>query len=398
MRLAYLVTKYPVLTETFVVDELTAVAEQGHEIQLFPLRRMHPQLRHPEPDTLRVRYTPLISWRFARAHLHYLLHSPRTYLGCLLTLLRANFGSRRYLLGALAYFPKGVYLARIFQAERIEHIHAHFASHPAAIAYLIAGLTGIPYSFTAHGSDLHRDQHMLREKVARARFVVTVSHYNREKILTHAPPAAADRIHVVRCGIDTQRVHQRLAATRSALFRLLCIGTLHEVKGQRVLLEACRQLIERGLPVACHLIGEGPDRAELAELVCGPVEFHGACTRSEVLDYLCHCDVLVAPSVPTADGRREGIPVALMEAMAVGVPVVASDLSGIPELVVHEHSGLLTPPGDAAELAITLDRLYHDPALRSRLVQNARETIERDFSLHGSARTLSRLFSEGVGP
>lgn len=396
MNLAYLVSKYPTLTETFVVDELAAVAGRGHQITLFPLRRMNPQLRHPEPEALRdrVRFTPLLSPRFALAHVYFLLRRPRRYLGALLTLLRANLGSLRYFFGALAFFPKGVYLARIFQIERIDQIHAHFASHPAAVAYLIHRLTGIPYSFTAHGSDLHRDQHMLREKIARARFVVAISRYNRELLLAHAPPGSEDRIHVVHCGIDTRRIHQRLAASRSGMFRVLCIGKLHEVKGQRVLLEACRQLIERGLPVACHLVGDGPDREALAALACGPVEFHGACTRAQVLDYLHHSDVVVAPSVPTSDGRREGIPVALMEAMAVGVPVVASDLSGIPELVVDEQTGLLTPPGDATALAIALDRLYHDPALRDRLVGNAREAIEREFDLDRSCATLSRLFGE----
>jgi glycosyltransferase involved in cell wall biosynthesis len=182
----------------------------------------------------------------------------------------------------------------------------------------------------------------------------------------------------------------------------VCVGTLHEVKGQAHLLRACRQLHDADGLGRCTLVGEGPDRAALArladELGLGErVVFAGACPSDVVAAHLRDADALVAPSVPTRQGKREGIPVVLMEAMATGVPVVASRLSGIPELVEHDRSGLLVPPGDADALAGALLRLRDDADLVARLVAGGRAAVEDEFDLDRNVERLAALLRASAG-
>jgi glycosyltransferase involved in cell wall biosynthesis len=396
-------SRFPKLTETFVLYEMLAVEAAGAEIELYPLRRERAQVMHPEARALvaQAHFAPLLSLPILKQNLVALLRRPRRYLATLFVLLVRNWGSRRYFAGALGLFPKAVYFAAQMRRDRITHIHAHFASHPAAAAYVIHRLTGIPYSFTAHGSDLHRDRHMLLEKVKAAAFVVCISNYNREVVLGECGREWSPKVQVIHCGVDTGvfgpdgRRGAGPAGQNSsgAALAVVCVGTLHPVKGQTVLIEACRRLRESGVSVVCHLVGDGPDRAHLTRQARDAgmereVHFHGRLTRPEVAKLFQQADVVAAPSVPTRDGRREGIPVALMEAMASGVPVVASRLSGIPELVEDGRTGLLVPPHDTAALAGALARLKADPELRARLAAAGRSRVARAFDLKLNAAAL----------
>jgi colanic acid/amylovoran biosynthesis glycosyltransferase len=403
MKVAYLVSRFPKLTETFVLYEMQAVEKQGISVELYPLLRERTDKTHAEAESWvkRAHFTPLISFSILRSNLLYLVRSPGTYLRTLRDLLWGTRGSLRFFQGALAFFPKSVHLAQMMHKAGIVHIHAHFASHPASAAFIIHRLTGIPYSFTAHGSDIHRDQHMLAEKTAEAAFVVPISRFNRDVILRSSNGKHADKIHVVHCGVDTSKFQPNgKNGAQSGPVQILCIGTLHEVKGQKHLIEACRILKKQGIPFSCHFIGDGPDEQALAEQtrqagLNDQIVFHGRLDQEEVLEFLHQADLLVAPSVPSRDGRREGIPVVLMEAMACGLPVVSSRLSGIPEIVSDGVNGLLTEPGDAQAIAEAITCLSVSPALRKQFGTAGRQTIEREFDLPSSARQLARLFAGG---
>lgn len=410
--IAYIMSRFPVITETFVLYEMLALEEQGLQVELYPLQREHTEVMHPEarPFVARANFQPLFSWPIFKSQFYYLLRKPLVYLSILWTLIRANWGSSRYLFGALGFFPKAVHFARLMTADGIAHIHAHFASHPAAVAYVIHRLTGIPYSFTAHGSDLHRDRHMLCEKVSEAAFVAAISQYNKNIIVRECPGAGAagtgargtgDKVIVLHCGVDTEVFQPRMEPTAyergESPFTILCIGTLHEVKGQTYLIEACRLLHGRNIDFVCRFVADGPDLARLTQQaeqagIADRVHFHGRVTREEIAALLRDADVMAAPSVPTSDGRREGIPVVLMEGMGSGVPVVASDLSGIPELVSNEQCGLLVAPRDAQGLADALERLYRDPALRRQFSTAGRAKVLNEFDLTLNAAHLAQLF------
>jgi glycosyltransferase involved in cell wall biosynthesis len=425
-RVAYLMSRFPKLTETFILFEMLALERQGIEVQVYPLLHARNTAKHPEAGSLLVKvlelarrparrivmhpeaarlvheahFVPLVAWTVLLAQLATLRQQPLRYLGALWTLVRANWGSLNYLLGALAFFPKAVYFARLMRAEAVDHVHAHFASHPAAVAWVIHYLTGIRFSFTAHGADFQVDQHMLREKVAAADRVVTISECNKRFIMDVCGPASEDRIRVMRCGVDTRVFHPanspRTERTASQ-FDIVCTGTLYEVKGQTHLIEACRLLVERGVDVNCHLVGDGPwldrlrQQASQAGLT-GRVHFRGRMTRHEIAELLRASDVSAAPSVPTADGRREGIPVAIMEAMASGLPVVASDISGIPELIEHQRTGLLVPPNRPDLLADALEHLHRNTHLSRRLAEAGRQRVLREYDLHKNASALATYF------
>jgi colanic acid/amylovoran biosynthesis glycosyltransferase len=404
-RIAYVMSRFPKLTETFILFELLAVREAGATVELYPLLRERTTVMHPEarPLVAEARYLPFLSWPILKSQAWYLAHRPRRYLRTLATVLSGTWRSPNYFFGTLGIYPKVAHAARRMRAEGIEHVHCHFANHPAMAGFIVRHLAGIPYSFTAHGSDLHVDHTFLWPKVRDAAFVVAISEDNRREILGVCPgDASSAKVVVLHCGVDTDRFHppagQEEAAARraSAPLRLICIGTLHEVKGQTVLLDACARLARRGIAFRCTFVGEGPDAAALSAKVArlgleDSVELVGRRTRDEVIELLAASDILVAPSVPTSGGKREGIPVVLMEAMATGVPVVASALSGIPELVEDERSGLLVPPGDPDALADALARLAGDPELLGSLGMAGRARILEAFDIRRIARSLIEL-------
>jgi colanic acid/amylovoran biosynthesis glycosyltransferase len=205
-----------------------------------------------------------------------------------------------------------VCMALDMERSGVEQVHAHFANHPAPAAFVIHRLTGIPYSFTAHGADLQVDQHMLREKVAESAFTVTISEYNRRFIAEHCGPDNHAKVRVIRCGVDTVTFGSAQSLPSEGVFRLLCIGTLYPVKGHRFLLEACAELERAGVTFECHLVGDGSDRAALEELaqqlgVARQVQFRGSMTRDDIAREIASADALVVPSILTPEVVARGI-------------------------------------------------------------------------------------------
>jgi colanic acid/amylovoran biosynthesis glycosyltransferase len=405
-RIAYVMSRFPKVTETFVLNEILTVERLGEPVRIQPLLQERGGTVQPGAADLvaRAHFLPWLSPAIVGSQLWYLRHQPRRYLRTLGRVLLGTAGSLNFTVGALGILPKVVHAARQMEAAGIEHVHCHFASHPALAGYVVHELTGIPYSFTAHGSDLHVDRHMLPQKVATAAHVVTVSAYNRDLIVRECGSEVADRLHVVHTGVDTElfrpRSASRVDTPRDRALRVVCVGTLHEVKGQHVLIEAVALLTRQGVPVHLLLVGDGPWRERLRRAaetagVTDRVRFAGATDRDGVRAALADADVVAAPSVPTRAGKREGIPVALMEAMACGLPVVASHLSGIPELVEDGTAGLLVPPGDASALAAALHRLARDPALRARLGAAGRRRVVAEFDLERNVRHLLELLLPG---
>lgn len=404
-RVAYVVSGFPRLTETFVVDEVAAVVAAGADVSIHPLRRERAEVVQPTVAALasRVDRRSLASPGVWAGLGRGLARRPGAVLGSLATIVRETWSCRRLLLRALAAFPYAVDLADRLRRAEVDHVHAHFATHPTVVAWTVHRLSGLPYSFTAHGSDIHRDRSMLATKVREAAFVVAVSRSNRDVIVAESGPSAAGKAQVVHCGIDPLQLPRRRprAAVADGCIRICCVGTLHEVKGQAVLLDACRLLVDEGRDVRCTLVGDGPDRAglearALAAGLAGRVHITGPVTRPGVVAALNRADVLVAPSVPSADGRREGLPVVVLEAMAVGVPVVASRLSGIPEAVRDGLTGLLVEPGDAPGVAEAVRRTVDDPVATARRTERAAALVASEFATDRSARRLVDLFG-GAG-
>lgn len=428
-KVAYVMSRFPKLTETFVLFEMMAVEQQGVRVEVFPLlngfssgkevagaglwAKLHdhfrapaaPGVMHSEAATYvkRARYTPFISLAILVANMLMLARRPIRYATTLAAVFRANWGNTNFLWGGVSIFPKCVYFARCMQREDIRHIHAHFANHPAAAAFIIHRFTGIPYSFTAHGSDLHRHKHMLNQKVAHAKFVVAISSYNRDSILQHCGHHFSDKVHTIHCGVDVDKFRPAHREDTGEPIELICVGTLHEVKGQSYLLKAIALLRQQNVRCHVHFVGDGTDLEMLQQLTRDEnlqhdVTFHGTKTRDELLALLQSVDLMVTPSVPTSDGRREGIPVVLMEGMACGLPVVASRISGIPELVNSPDVGQLCPPKEVDAIAAAIRSYAEDPQRRKRVGAMARQRVADEFCLTKNAQQLVSLFgNESAG-
>jgi len=398
LRLAQLVSRFPMVTETFVLYELEALEKLGVTVELYSLLREHPKVVHPEAEkwVKRAHYLPFLSPKIVRAHWHFIRHHPRLYFRALAEVLRGTWGCVRCFGGALAFFPKAVQFAYEMDKQAIQHVHAHFAYHSAVAALIVHRLTGIPFSFTARGSDVQSDAHMLKEKVEAADFVISVSEYNKEIILRKCGPGVDKKIHVVHGGVNVDRLSPRPHPTAPGPLRILCVARFEEVKGHKSLVEACRVLKEHGIPFECRLIGDGPLVPQIENQIkrtdlCDRVFLLGARPYNEVIEEFSRTDVVVLATAPTASGKREGIPNVLKEAMACGLPVVATASGGIPELV-DEGCGILVSPRDPTAIADALQRLYGQPALRCRMGIAGREKIVREFNLNSSTAMRAELF------
>jgi len=406
LNIAYLAPELGALTSTFVYREVEALRQRNVSIALFST---------VQPDAARIsdEAKPVV------AETQYLYNGPQTALigavsgyfvrhplrfARVLALavrdaLISRTPSAQDRLKMLWHFLLGCRLANLLMSRGCQHVHAHFAHVPAAIAMYGGLLAAVPFSFTAHANDLYERGTALREKVRRAAFTAVISDYNRRFLAEEG--CLTQLIHIVHCGLDVTRYLFRPASPANTPPFLFSVGRFVEKKGFHVLVEALARLKDRGKQFHCVIAGDGPlyeetrDRAQAAGLL-DSLELPGAMPQERVKELLQAADAFVLPCVVAKSGDRDGIPVALMEAMALGVPVVSTDVSGIPELIQDGENGLLMSEGDIDALAQALERILDEAPLRESLARRARTTIEMEFNLETIAGNLERLFRESV--
>jgi colanic acid/amylovoran biosynthesis glycosyltransferase len=394
----YVVSRFPNVPETFVVNEWWLMASR-FRMEFASLVRMSETTLHPQTAELlpQVHFAGLMAAPTLRANARALARHPGRYLRTAAQVLAGSFRRPNggVVKGAVAFW-KGVRFAEIVKEHGISHVHAHFISHSATTAWVISELTGVPFSITAHANDLYVRPALLNEKLREAEFVATISDYNREFIRTECDDVG--RVELVHCGVDTELFSFR---QRDSYRRLLCVARLESTKGQVDLLQSFARARQELPDLTLDLIGDGADRARLEHLrdqlgLGDELRFHGALRTDQVRAALDEADVFVLPSLRHPSGRMDGIPVALMEAMASGLAVIATRLSGIPELVIHEETGLLVTPESPDELAGAICRLVRDPELASRLARAARERVRRHFDLATEGNRLATLFATAI--
>ncbi len=404
-RVAYVMSRFPHLPETFILREMVSLEARGWQVLLYPLIFQRQEVVHSEarPWIERAWKRGFLSPRVLGDNLLLLLRSPKRYLGTLGRVLRENRASPKFLLRAIALWPKSVSLAREATSLDVPHIHAHYATHPALAAWIVYRLTGIPYSITVHAHDIFVCHAMLETKLRDAAFVVAISDFNRRYLQELLGAWVAGKTRVIHCGIDPARY---AGETRKwhigGRFEIVHTGSLQPYKGQQYLVEACARLRGRGIPFRCRLIGGGELEAALRERIhaLGLEEWVfllGAKTQDEVAALLAESHCYVQPSVVTPSGKMEGIPVALMEALASGLPVVATEISGIPELVRPGETGWLVPEKDAEALADALEMVYRHPAEAARRSTAGRALVWREFNLRENVDDLIALFAASPG-
>jgi colanic acid/amylovoran biosynthesis glycosyltransferase len=403
-RIAYVADYFPSVSETFVQNEIFHLDSLGWYIRVFSLKAQPDRIYHQSVTGLlnQTDYCPngrIFSVKMLHAHLFLFSRSPSRYLHTLLFTFVNNFTSVGDFIRGVYCFLKAVYFAEKAFFYNIKHVHAHFAHNRAAVAMLIAELTGITYSFTGHSSDIVLGVPMFTVKVKKARFIVVVSNFIYQKLKGRFPNIKSSKLHTIRIGIDLQRF--RPSSTHSLLTKphIVTVARLIEFKGIHVLIDACRILRDRGYEFLCTVAGDGELREELEKQIKSyglesRVQILGYVGEAEVLSLLQQATVFALPSITDSKGAHDGLPVVLMEAMAVGLPTVSTRLSAIPELIDDGVCGLLVEEKDVTALANALERLLLDEELRQRLGSAARAKVEREYEIGHNVSRLAKLFEQ----
>jgi glycosyltransferase involved in cell wall biosynthesis len=398
LRLSYVIGSYPVLTTTFIDREIQGLIDRGVDLRIVSIRRPSMSLSPAQrPLQERVEYLlpPPIPGLVA-AHVTWAIRRPRVYLGTLLDLLRRpHDGASR--LRTVLHFGTGVFAAYRLRDRPGVHVHAHFVDRAATVAMVVSRLLGSTYSVTAHANDIYRSPVLLPEKIGRARFAVTCTEYNRRHLASSLGPDLEARILRIYHGVDLRAYAPRPDPSAGRPM-ILAVGQLKEKKGLRYLVEACRILADRGLDFECRIVGHGPLHDELDGLVrdrslsdrvtlCGPLP------HPDVVELYRGCTVFVLPCVVASDGDRDGIPNVILEAMAMEVPVISTDVSGIPEVVRDGETGVLVKPADPVALADAIGRLLDAPDLRRALGSAGRELVTTEFEIGRNVDRLREAFA-----
>lgn len=389
--LAYVLKRYPRFSETFIVNEILEHEKAGMRIHIFALRSVRES--HFQDILAQVR-APVTYIRDISAATHSLWE--------MMSLARRELPGFWQALDELGDMEEGDLLQAIKLAlkarERgIAHFHAHFGTLAATVTRIASRLARIPYTLTVHAKDIYHqavDQEDMRRKLGDAAGVITVSGYN-QRYLQATYGRAAEQVRRIYNGLHLDRFTYRPPNLNSR--EILAVGRLVEKKGFDVLVEACGLLRERGIAFHCSIVGEGMmreplqqriERLGLAEQVC----LAGPRAHAELIRIFREAAFFVAPCVISSDGDRDGLPTVLVEAMALGTPVISTQVVGIPELVRHNDTGLCVAERDPSALADAMERLLQDANLRSSLASRARALVEEDFDIRKNAAAQRELF------
>lgn len=400
MRIGYLINYYPHLTTTFIYREVQALEALGFKIDVFSIWTPDTSALSPESRNLvdSTFYLFPVSWvKVFKTHFRFLIKKPALYLKTLFNLLTVPGESLKNRKRTLGHFLEAVCFSEEISRRGITHIHAHFAAGATSNAMIIARLLSLTFSFTAHNT-YFTDRILIREKTREALFISIISEFSKNYLLNFVPGEnLGGKCHIVRCGVATQAIPSMEKANRRKPPFILFVAQLAERKGALYLVKACEILAARDVRFSCIIAGDGPEREKLEKMVSETdidklVSFPGALYQEEVKKLLQTADIFALPCITSEDGDMDGIPVALMEAMVMGIPVVSTHVSGIPELIRDGVSGLLVEEKDATALADSLQRLLENKELARETGENARKKITAEFDLGTNAARLASLF------
>lgn len=423
---AYVLKGYPRISEIFIASEIYRLEQLGVPLRLFVLKPADETARHDVVDRIRAtpQYLPKMTSLSGTPFYRWLPRNIRPFLPALarvavkrpLGLLRAIGHAtaqslrarRRFVAWPRKLYVKellhGVALAdRVLRDPGIRHMHAHFAHGATTVTWFASTITGVPFSFTGHAKDIYSESlnpaGLLRRKLTSARFAVTCTEANREHLMAVAPTADIVRVYHG-LNADFTRLLDGFAPNGRSTgpLRLLGVGRLVPKKGFDTLVEACGELARRGVPFETRIVGPddaaGPAlRRRIAELgLEDQIHIEDQMSQSELFDAYRQASAFCLPCRVMDDGDRDGIPNVLAEAMACGVPVVTTPISGIPEIIVDGDNGLLVPSDRPVELADALMRLRDEPGLAARLGAAGRDAVLREFDGERLAEYMKQLF------
>lgn len=398
MQIAYLVNQYPKTSHSFIRREIQALETLGLSVRRYTLRHTSEPLADSAdkaelPKTAAVIGSPLVTHMLTG--LGTIARQPIAFLRTAWLALRLGIASDRPALMHLVYLLEAAVIAGWMRRDGVSHLHVHFGTNSAAVGLFAHRLSGIPWSFTVHGPEEFDRAPMLalREKAKSSSFIACVSSFGRSQFWRWIDFADWQKVKVIHCGLDQSFLEAPEKPLPQAP-HLICIGRLSEQKGQMLLVEAARILKERGIAFTVTLVGDGPLRSELETAVArhgleSSIIFAGWRSGAEVRSEIVNARALVLPSF------AEGLPVVIMEAMALERPVVTTYIAGIPELVIDGECGWLVPAGDAESLADAMAEALSTPHERLRLMGGkARKRALLRHDALTEAKKLKALFEE----
>ena len=400
---------YPRISETFISNEILLLENLGFAIHLFSMRQPRENFSHESVKKIRAKvdYLPetLIKPlpRLLYHNLFLAAKKPVVYAGALKAAYCRFLRTRKS--ATIKHLLQAGYLAhRFLPASGVTHLHAHFAHSPTSVAMFASHLTGLPFSFTAHAKDIYTsDPRQLREKIGLARFVVTCTEYNR-KHLRELSDGYATPIHRNYHGIDIKLFsdNNEIPIIPVQPYQILTIARLTAKKGLPTIYKALRILRDQGVSLHHTHIGGGEDREKIISLIKdldleSVTRLLGTQPHQVVLEHYRNADLFVLGCEVASNGDRDGIPNVLVESMAMGLPVVVTDISAIPELVQDGKTGLLVPPGQPDRLADAIMRMLKDTELRNRVIPAAREAVVKNFDNRQLIGDLAEVYREGMG-
>jgi colanic acid/amylovoran biosynthesis glycosyltransferase len=402
-RLAYLVSRYPSLSHTFILREVLSLREQGFDIRVVSINPPdRPAAELTAEEQAEAETTFCVKQAGTKALLSACLVTFLRYpIGWLLGLffsIRLGGADLGKILYGFFYFLEALLLGRWMTAEKLNHLHVHFATPASTVGLIATKIFPISYSITVHGPDEFYDVpgYRLQEKIAGASFICAIGSFARSQLMKVSPPVQWSKFEVAPLGVDTERFAPLRAPAAGDLFEVICVGRLVPAKGQHMLIGATSRLLREGRKVRLRLVGDGPDRQSLEQQVAGQaigasVIFEGPVNQDRIRSLYQAADLFVLPSF------AEGIPVVLMEAMAMEIPVVTTFVNGIPELIRHGIDGWLVAPSDEEGLASAIATLIDDPALRRRLGQAGRLRVIDRYHLRHNTERLARIYQRRLG-
>jgi glycosyltransferase involved in cell wall biosynthesis len=407
-QVAYFYISFPKITETFNLREMRYLQQQGFDVSVFSLLPPKSNQVTHKANAEFLSKTYYSAWFFSKplwlAQAYYLSKKPKTYFTVLWQLLRRSYTQPSVFLKTLAIFPKSVFFAySIEQQGNYKHLHATFASHNTTSALIVSALTEIPFSFTSDAYDLYVETVLLEYKLEQAAFSTTISNFNINE-LQKRYQGKVKLPYLMRRGIDLERfkpLNNRPKLEKAAVFELVCVGALEEKKGHKFLIEALAILKKQEIPLYAVFIGEGDLRKSLKMQAANldlveEIEFKGAQTEEQVIAAYQHCHCGVLASIVTKSKRAEGIPNALMEAMACQLPVIGTRTAGLAELIDDRINGLLVEEQNAQALAEALAFIWHNRDKAAEMAIAARHKIEKDFNMEINPQILLNLYQKAI--
>jgi len=402
-RLVYVLGKFPSLSETFILREMRELEERGLKLCICSLEPgdeiVHADARELATRTVH-RPRPL-SFRSLLGLLAAPLLYPFGYLECWLYMARLCVLRPRAAGELIRSHIAAASFACSLRGRDVRHVHAHFASMPSTVGLLLAHMLDRSFSLSAHARDLFTDETVLLDlKLREAEFVTVCTEYGLEHIRRHYPMAAGERLKLLYHGIDVvENMPLPQPEPRTGPPQIISVGRLVEKKGYPILLRAAAILQQRGIEFELHIVGSGPDEEDLRSLVRGMglseiVHMHGPMLHEELMPMLQRASMFVMACVVARDGDRDGLPNVFLEALAMGIPAVGTKVSAIPELIVHEKTGLLAAQGDPDDLADQMERMLYDEELRATVIEQGRLAVVTKFDVKQNVGAMAKLLDK----